>query len=125
MTTVPNKPGPIVRQGQRVATSLEFSWSRPNGYLDYYLVNYVPNFGQPPNPVTVEDTTEGNPSLTLTNLLDNTDYTINVVAVAGEGATKTTSDQRTMTFRTGRCMSRKICVSTHQTLAGRLNFEFL
>ena len=89
-------------QANSQASSLEIIWSRPAGHITSYRVSYTPSNGQPPPPVTVQDVP--NPSITLTNLLDNTEYTLFVVSVAGEGFSETMSEQRIGTFTTGKAI---------------------
>ncbi|XP_072046567.1 tenascin-R-like [Amphiura filiformis] len=95
--TIPPTPLPLLQTGS-MASTITIAFNRPIGYLDYYLVYYTPNDGQPESPVRVEDTNQ--PLVMITNLLDDTDYNFRVVSVAGVGLGETTSEPSTATFTT-------------------------
>ena len=96
---VPNAPQILIPR-VTLASSLRVSWPVPVGYLDYYLLYYTPSDGQPDSPVTIPDSV--NPIVTLTNLLDNTDYTLRVMSVSGDGLGETVSETFSDVFRTSK-----------------------
>ncbi|XP_072046563.1 uncharacterized protein [Amphiura filiformis] len=87
--TRPNAPSNL-QCSSILSTSLRFTWSAPSGSFDNYLITYAPSNGSPASPISVQPSDPRD--IELTNLLPNTNYTISIVTVVGQGAASVLSD---------------------------------